>query len=563
MLKFKTLLLTLVCVACLPLLSAGQAACELGQADAILDANNVRARMYNDGVLFWKSNYPEASIPALYEIPKSGGKHAIFNASMWLGGKVNGELRGAGNLSYGVGPYEYWPGPVIAVSQGQDCAQYDRIYKISRTDLTMLDQGKLPSADVAEWPWQFGAPVVDGDGIPGNYDLSTGDRPELLGDQSLFWIMNDIGNIHETTESEPLGVEVHVTAFSTTNRSRLHFPNTTYYRYRIINQSQESITEAYFGLYMDVDLGNFDDDYLGSDSTLNLAYSYNADNDDDEDRGGYGAAPPAVGFNILGSPMADSDGLDNNENGLIDETGEMLGMTSFMSLGNSSPALRPRSQGLLMDQYNWAQARMNDGQRVTVGGYGSGFSDTPTSFMFPGTPPAFWSEYDIDGDGSAAHQVDRRSVLGVGPFDLGPGDETEVFFSIITSFGNDNLDSVTRLKIAATWDTGLTPQDVPRGASYGTSTEEEQLPQAVTLMPNYPNPFSSSTRIEFMLQEPGHVTLDVLDMLGRNVSTIVDRSFAPGRHEVVFSAAGLPDGVYLYRLTAGSKQESRVMTVLK
>ena len=55
--------------------------------------------------------------------------------------------------------------------------------------------------------------MIDGDGDPGNYDLAAGDRPAIYGHQTAFWVMNDVGNDHQSTLTEPIGLEVRVTAF--------------------------------------------------------------------------------------------------------------------------------------------------------------------------------------------------------------------------------------------------------------------------------------------------------------------------------------------------------------
>jgi hypothetical protein len=96
--------------------------------------------------------------------------------------------------------------------------------------------------------------------------------------------------------------------------------------------------------------------------------------------------------------------------------------------------------------YNYMQGRWKDGQRFTLGGNGLGFSNIPTSFMFPGNPPNFWSEFDSDGQGSAIAPADRRFVMSSGPFTIKPNDEQTLVFGIVTSFGADNIDSVRKMK---------------------------------------------------------------------------------------------------------------------
>lgn len=424
--------------------------CQPAVSDAYLSGANVWARITNNGGLFWRGD------PSKYEVPKGSGHNTIFSAGIWIGGMVNGSLRVAGTT---YGPYEFWPGPVEPVAAGQDCAQFDRIYRITRGDLEALDRGEAPTSDIEDWPWEFGAPVVDGDGDTSNYNLAGGDRPELLGDETLFWIMNDIGNEHIRTMTDPLGIEVHVTAFTTTNIGNTHFPNTTFYRYRVINKNALPITNTYFSMFADADLGAAFDDYVGSDSTINLAFVYNADNDDD---GIYGLNPPAQGFHFTGRPVRIADNIDNDSDGLVDEPGEMIQMSSALYYSGGGAGIQS-DPGSGEDMYNYAQGKWKDGTPITIGGNGLGFSTVKTTYVYSGMPPAFWSEKNVDNLGTATSPADRRVVGSVGPFDLDPGEETEVFLSMITAFGADNLDSVRLLKEAVQSIVDLTPQTVPPG----------------------------------------------------------------------------------------------------
>jgi len=89
------------------------------------------------------------------------------------------------------------------------------------------------------------------------------------------------------------------------------------------------------------------------------------------------------------------------------------------------------------------------------------------------------------------------------------------------------------------------------------------LPVAFALKQNYPNPFNPSTTIEHVLPVASDVRLSVYDLLGREVSVLVNGRMDAGVHEVRFDGSGLSSGVYLYRLTAGSFVETRKMIVVR
>ncbi len=88
-------------------------------------------------------------------------------------------------------------------------------------------------------------------------------------------------------------------------------------------------------------------------------------------------------------------------------------------------------------------------------------------------------------------------------------------------------------------------------------------PGRFALLPAYPNPFNPSTTITYDLAAASDVTLDVFDMLGQRVRRLAGGSREAGRYEVEFDATGLPSGLYVYRLVAGSHTETRSMMLLK
>ena len=97
-----------------------------------------------------------------------------------------------------------------------------------------------------------------------------------------------------------------------------------------------------------------------------------------------------------------------------------------------------------------------------------------------------------------------------------------------------------------------------------TDTETNQtLPETLTLRQNYPNPFNPSTNIAFSVPTTSDVNVQVFDLLGRNVATLVNGTLPAGQHEVTFDASDLPSGLYLYTITAGSQRMSRTMTLIK
>ncbi len=97
----------------------------------------------------------------------------------------------------------------------------------------------------------------------------------------------------------------------------------------------------------------------------------------------------------------------------------------------------------------------------------------------------------------------------------------------------------------------------------GIKDERESIPATFALRQNYPNPSNPSTTIRYELPKSSMVRLNVYDILGREVSVLVNERKNAGVYEVMFDALGLSSGVYLYRLQAGDFVEVKKLIVVK
>ena len=84
-----------------------------------------------------------------------------------------------------------------------------------------------------------------------------------------------------------------------------------------------------------------------------------------------------------------------------------------------------------------------------------------------------------------------------------------------------------------------------------------------SLYENYPNPFNPTTTIEYYVPADTKVTLKILDILGREVTTLVDEEVTAGKHKVIFDASSLSSGIYIYQLRTNDKIITRKMMLLK
>jgi len=522
--------------------------CESGTAEADLDINAVQARIFNNGNLFYGNTTVDGTG---YLVPKQTGHSAIFAAGLWVGGLADGELRLAA-ATYD--RFEFWPGPLDADGNPpDDCAQYDRIYVVSRGDVQRYYETGEATDDLRDWPMDLGAPVLDGDGVAGNYNLAGGDEPAISGEQTAWWVMNDAGNEHDRSRTPPMGLNVQAEAFAVASLANGLRP-TTLYRYRITNRSEQPLDSAYVALFADVDLGGPGDDFAGSDTTFDMGFVYNGEDVDDV----YGI-PPALGVQVLSGPVGLPNERDDDSDGTIDEADERLGMTGFVLFINMPASPTPPCEFLNPQySYDYMRGRFCGGDIVTEGGNGATGEGPVTTFFFAGDPVTgqFWSEENTDGEGTRSEPGDRRFVVSTGPFRLEAGETEEVVFAIPFAQGTDRLDSVVELRTAAryvrnAYEAGLfEPQRVRPLAA------EPPPPQDFALCA-FPNPFASSASVELTVAEgAGALRLAVYDVLGREVAVLTDGVLAPGEYPFALDGAELPAGLYFVRLATGRQTES-------
>ena len=555
------LTLSIVLVLCVPEVHAqtdntAVGNCSEAKAERYLDTGNVRALIFNNGGFFRKAGPGFASG---YLVPSADSTNAVHTSTFWVVGKINRRLRAAASR---YGPYEFWPGPLDAAGNPPlDCSAYDRLWEIRTEDLQQyIDTGHI-SDNLSAWPWHLGAPVIDGDGNPNNYNLAGGDIPQLYGDQRIWWVMNDRGNVHAGSRTLPIGLEVHGSAHAFDHPG---FPgHSTFYEFVLIYKNDVPFEDAYFTFFMDASLGDIGDEYMGSDSLLHMGYTYNSDNFDKD----YGTAPPAFGVTLLETPFAEIDGLDNDRDGDIDEPeGEMIGATSI--LGGGIEVHEYWDPEVL---YNFMQARWQAGEPVYKGLQGyllrdrwpEGLPRETTRFVFSGDPVTgdFWSELNLDRAGASGPVGERKFITTSGPFSMAPGDTARFRIGIIWARGESNLDSVTKLKqhvrtVHSTTESyyasrPLTPSPLPAEPNHVLGFKQ-----------NYPNPFSQTTTLSYSIPRPMQVRLAVYDMLGREVALLVESLQEAGVYTQPFEAGNLPAGVYIAQLKLDHLRFTKRMVIV-
>jgi hypothetical protein len=101
------------------------------------------------------------------------------------------------------------------------------------------------------------------------------------------------------------------------------------------------------------------------------------------------------------------------------------------------------------------------------------------------------------------------------------------------------------------------------GLTIGIQPVSSEIPASYNLGQNYPNPFNPVTAINFAISKPGLVTLKVFDLLGKEVSTLVDEDLKAGNYKIDFNASGFSSGIYFYSLQSGDFIETKKLVLIK
>lgn len=100
--------------------------------------------------------------------------------------------------------------------------------------------------------------------------------------------------------------------------------------------------------------------------------------------------------------------------------------------------------------------------------------------------------------------------------------------------------------------------DVPLSAG-----NQSTLPSAYKLHQNYPNPFNPATQINYEIPKDGYVNISIFDVLGRKISSLIDKFQRSGRYSVIFDADALSSGVYYYKITSGEFTDTKKLILIR
>ncbi len=434
-------------------------------ANARIDINNINALESIYGFSDFNLN---SNLEGL-EFPKGSGKTAVFESGFLWGGYV------AGDPQVRVGGSAYLsglePGPIL--SDGQPADPTDSRWSIYtvRPDIypggppvDLSDEVKAYAEggqevtetslrDQYEYNWlnwpaagtsnDLGAPYTDVN-HDGKYESDI-DIPGVPGaDQTVFYVANDMDQnlTIGMYGTQPLGIELHATFWAYNQGGLLN--NVYFKKYTLINKGYQhyQIDSMFISFWVDPDLGYAQDDLVGTDSLLNLIYTYNGSPVDAI----YSNSPPTVGFHLLEGPMVPGNNYDTALfNGRTISGNKNLPITAAYTFTNPGSGydttFNDPQQGELIGStqfYNFMKGENNIGAP-----YIDPQTNQVTKFIFSGDP--------VTGtgwiDGSTFGPRDVRSGMSFGPFNFAPEDTQEVIFAELVA---------EKDKLPASYLTGIT-----------------------------------------------------------------------------------------------------------
>ena len=452
--------------------------CDAAVAQIDMEINNVRARLTTGGDVWWDGDNGRYVVPKTP--PGVPEVSSIFAGAVWLGGRDPGGGLEVAAQQYGRGGgnFDYYPGPLTdeGTTSADTCSRWDRFFVVKGQEIrdflaTIREASETPGGlplDPAQvpqgllgWP-ATGNPFffdVHGFELPttnqglagywdadldGTYDPTNGDYPiiEIRGcsdapqfpEEMTFWIYNDAGNVHrQSSTPTQIQMEIQVQAFAYETADDIN--NMTFQRYKLINRAQEDILDTYFAMWVDPDLGCFTDDYVGCDTTRDLAYVYNEDELDGAPGGctcdggvaTYCDEVPILGVDYFRGPRKP---LFNEDGDVIGE--EELGMSSFIYINNAGigePDPGTTDPNTADEYYNYLQGIWRDGSPLY--GAGDGYQEVgapETRYVFSDAPNLTGGFSMVENDLPFG---DRRTIQASGPFTLQPGAVNELIIGVV------------------------------------------------------------------------------------------------------------------------------------
>lgn len=483
-----------------------------------LDQNNTSALITDGGVFFEDIML---SAPA-YEVPKGAGTNTMYSMSFWMYGTDELMAHHSSYCTYST-QVELGAGPI---ADDYNSAYYQDKFTTSLWSITQseidthlgnyMNAGYVVPAAIADWPGSGDpaegvaanlAPYIDANGN-GVYDPENGDAPYIEGDKATYVIMNDV-NAPDVVWGPPLEVEVHVMFYQYATADPLN--NTTFFNVRVFNRGAHAYPDFKFGVFADFDLGNYQDDYWGCDSTDNYMFVYNGDNDDEDSGGmsGFGTNPPATGIVSLSHELSSAQTFNNGS--------EPTGYDNY---------------------YNMMMGYQANGAPHTH------FDGYETKFQYSDELIEEYAEHNLGNPAG-----DRRGLMVISPGNVLSGTSFCADYAVVyhRDLSNDNIQNAIELDSIVDFVQSFYDQNIQACESYMAGTEEmEELELTV-----FPNPSNGV----FTVQAEANTQLEIYSMSGQLIHR---EQLKTGFTTIDFHEAA---GIYLLKAKSGEQMITKKIII--
>ncbi|MBP6455248.1 MAG: T9SS type A sorting domain-containing protein [Chitinophagaceae bacterium] len=478
----KNLLFTIQFITILLFFISSSKAQVISNATNTLDINNVSAGFLVHGDMFWNPTLGNST----YEFPKGSGKFSSHATALWIGAYDNGNSQLVTATQKYRNNFDFFPGPAfISLNQPIDsisCLEWAKIWKVNKTTIDSflsINTHTLANThpSILDWPAKGNqhslsslnnpmfvpdrelAPFVDvnSDGV---YNPLDGDYPKIKGEQMLWWVFNDKAFAKTNTNSPTMNLEIHASAYAC---KKVGIENTIFVNYKINYWGSQIYDSAVVGLFVDGDLGNSFDDFIGFDSSKRMGIFYNSDILD-EGVNGYGTNLTQHGTVLIKSPN--------------DTASNLKPMGSFIFFDNSNNPVTGKPQ-IGQEFFNYLNATWKDGSSIKNSCIPYGLNGNITKYVFPNDPS---NVSGISEKACGNLGGDRRFVMSCMPIKLLPGmypiEYTFAFINTDTGSNNANFNEIKRLADSAykypdACETNFAPTSVN---DYSLATEVKVFP---------------------------------------------------------------------------------------
>jgi hypothetical protein len=395
----------------------------------------------------------------------------------------------------------------------------------------------------------------------GTWD-SNEDMPMLIGDITSWCVYNDAVPQAQRRWNTvaPQGTEVRQTIFAS-NHPELR--EVIFIRYSILNTGTvaDVMDSVYFGVWEDGDLGDFTDDLTGCDTLLNSGFYYNKTTDQV-----YGENCPAFFTTLLQGPLVEttqpSDTAFNN-------LGTLVGSKTITGAKNKDIT----SHIFFINDLGYTGIDYaSEARNIMLGKNLNGHFPDPCTFYAcevrggvdcNKVNPVYWASGDPVSDYGWINTllIDKRNLFSTGPFQLEKDKPQDIIIAYVIGRGTDHFNSIT-----------VARENVQRAiqeyeSNFASMTYSPPPPTnpvtSYVLYQNYPNPFNPNTTIRYELPQEGVVTIELFDILGQKVKTLVNEFQQADRYEVNVNANSIASGVYIYQLRINDFITSKKMVLIR